>query len=268
MPACSTISRATSRDRYTVVAFDPRGNSRSPFTGEPGDLRVDVQADDAAAVISAAGSGPAYVFGTSGGGQIGLDLAARYPESVVALVAHEPPTTMLMDDPTAALAADRMIVDTYRREGVEAAMGVFFATNGLDEGAEHDGGPPDAAPTPEEAETFERVSGNFEYWLAHGMMPLSLYRPDVDALRAGRPRIIVGIGEESAGQVIHDMGMALAARLDTEPVVFPGDHMGFGPYAEAFAETLDRTFRPVADDGPRQPSLAAAMAGVRDANAM
>ena len=64
------------------------------------------------------------------------------------------------------------------------------------------------------------------------------------------------------------MGMALAAQLGTEPVVFPGDHMGFGPYAESFAETLDRTFRSVTDDEPRQPSLATAMAGVRDANAM
>ena len=45
-------------DRYTVVAIDPRGNSRSPFTGEPEDLRLDVQADDAAAVIRADGLRP------------------------------------------------------------------------------------------------------------------------------------------------------------------------------------------------------------------
>ena len=230
-------------DRYTVVAFDPRGNSRSPFAGEPKALRVDVQADDAAALIREIGAGPAYVFGTSGGAQIGLDLAVRYPELVVALVAHEPPTTMLLEDPSAALAADRMIADTYRREGVDAAMAAFFAMSGLEDDVDQDGGSPDAAPTPEESETFERVSGNFEYWLAHGMMPLSLYRPDVDALRIGRPRIVVGLGEESAGQVIHDMGMALAGQLDTEPVAFPGDHMGFGPYAEPFAETLDQTFR-------------------------
>ena len=69
-------------DRYTVVAYDPRGNSRSTFDGEPEELSLDVQADDAAALIGALGGGPAYVFGTSGGAQIGLNLAARYPELV------------------------------------------------------------------------------------------------------------------------------------------------------------------------------------------
>ena len=100
--------------------------------------------------------------------------------------------------------------------------------------------PADLVPTPEEAATFERVSGNFEYWLAHGMLPLSLYRPDVEALRAGEPRIVVGIGEQSAGQMIHDMGVALARALGTEPVAFPGDHMGFETDTEAFAETLHK----------------------------
>ena len=226
-------------DRYTVVAYDPRGNSRSRFDGEPEGLVLDVQADDAAALIRALGAGPVAVFGTSGGAQIGLDLAARYPDLVTVLVAHEPPTIMLLDDPSAALAADQEIFDTYRREGVDAAMQRFFAMNGLEDETELGDAPPDFAPTPEEAETFERVAGNFEYWLAHGMIPLSLYRPDVEALRAGTPRVVVGIGEQSTGQIIHDMGMALARQLGTEPVVFPGDHMGFGTQPEAFAAVLD-----------------------------
>ncbi len=225
-------------DRYTVVAYDPRGNSRSGFDGEPDDLVLDVQGDDAAALIRALGAGSVDVFGTSGGAQIGLNLAARYPDLVTALVAHEPPTIMLLDDHSVALAADQEIYDTYRREGVDAAMQRFFALNALDDEAEHGDGPPDFASSPEEAATMERVSGNFEYWLAHGMIPLSLYRPEVESLRAGRPRVTVGIGEQSAGQIIHDMGMALAARLGTEPVFFPGDHMGFGMHAEAFAEVL------------------------------
>ena len=88
-------------DRYTVVAYDPRGNSRSTFDGEPEELSLDVQADDAAALIGALGGGPAYVFGTSGGAQIGLNLAARHPDLVRIVVAHEPPAIMLLDDPSA-----------------------------------------------------------------------------------------------------------------------------------------------------------------------
>ena len=234
-------------DRYTVVAYDPRGNSRSTFDGEPEGLVLDVQGDDAAALIQALGGGPAAVFGTSGGAQIGLNLAARYPDLVTVLVAHEPPAIMLLDDPSAALAADQELYDTYRREGVEAAMERFFAMNGLEDEADHGDASPAFAPTPEEAATFERVSGNFEYWLAHGMIPLSLYRPDVEALRTGAPRVVVGIGEQSTGLPIHEMSMALARHLGTEPVVFPGDHMGFGTDAEAFAEVLDQSVK--APDG-------------------
>lgn len=227
-------------DRYTVVAYDPRGNSRSTFDGPPAGLDVDVQAEDAAALIAALDLGPAHVFGTSGGAQIGLNLAARHPELVRTLVAHEPPTVMLLDDPAPALAADQDLHDTYRRDGAEAAMQKFFADNGLEAGAEEGGGPPAFEMPPEAAETFARVSGNFEYWLAHGMLPLAHYRPDVEALRRGAPRIVVGLGEQSVGQPIHAMGSALASRLGTPPIDFPGDHMGFESQAEPFAATLHR----------------------------
>ncbi|MER8429204.1 alpha/beta fold hydrolase [Mesorhizobium caraganae] len=228
-------------DRYTVVAYDPRGNSRSTFDGPPQEQDLDVHGDDAARLIDALGAGPAYVFGTSGGAQIGLNLAARHPGRVRALVAHEPPSMMLLEDPAPALAGMRDLHDTYRSHGVEAAMQKFFSENGLSEGPGQDeagpqDGPPSFVPSPEEAETFARVSGNFEYWLAHGVMPLSLYRPDVEALR-GRP-VVVGIGEESIGQPIDGMGKALADRLGTKRAAFPGDHMGFAPYPDRFAETL------------------------------
>lgn len=226
-------------DRYTVVAYDPRGNSRSTFDGEIRPLLMDEQADDAARLIEALGGGPAYVFGTSGGGQIGLNLVARHPKLVRALVAHEPPTIMLLDDPSEALAADKDLYDTYVRDGVDAAMGKFFAENGLEEDAER--APPEFEMPPEEMETFARVSGNFEYWLAHGMMPLSLYEPDVEALRNGSPRVVVAIGEQSVGQPIEAMGLALTKKLGIEPVPFPGDHMGFGPQAAEFAEALHKS---------------------------
>lgn len=230
-------------DRYTVVAYDPRGNSRSTFDGQPETQDLDVHGDDAARLIEALGAGPAYVFGTSGGAQIGLNLAARHPGRVRVLVAHEPPSMMLLEDPSQALAGMRDLHDTYRSHGVEAAMQKFFSDHGLSAGPEQeDAGPQEAppqfAPTPEEAETFARVSGNFEYWLAHGIMPLSLYRPDVEMLR-GTP-VVVGIGEESIGQPIDGMGKALAEKLGTERVAFPGDHMGFAPYPDRFAETLHR----------------------------
>jgi pimeloyl-ACP methyl ester carboxylesterase len=226
-------------DRYRVITFDPRGNSRSPFDGEVQPLDVDVQADDVAALITALGGGPAQVFGTSGGAQIGLNLAARHPKLVATVVAHEPPTILLLDDPAPEIAADQALIDTYRRDGVEAAMGQFFTMNGLGDETE---APPEMEMPPEAMETFARVSGNFEYWLAGGMVALDRYVPDVAALKAGAPRIVVAIGEDSSGQPIEAMGKALAKQLDIAPTPFPGDHMGFEMRAEAFADTLQRTF--------------------------
>jgi len=93
-------------DGYTVVAYDPRGNSRSTFDGEPEEQRLDVHGDDAAQLIEALGDGPAYVFGNSGGAQIGLNLTARYSERVRVLVAHEPSCVMMLPEPSEALASD------------------------------------------------------------------------------------------------------------------------------------------------------------------
>jgi pimeloyl-ACP methyl ester carboxylesterase len=226
-------------DRYTVVTYDPRGNSRSPFQGP---LDVDQQADDAAALIEAVGD-PAFVFGTSGGAQIALNLAVRHASLVRGVVAHEPPAILLLEDPASALAEEQELYDTYRRDGVEAAMAKFFADNGLD-GENEEEAAPDVPPmSPEDMETFGRVSGNFEYWLAEGMIPLAHYKPDVDALKKpGAPRIVVAIGEASADQPIDAMGRALAERLGRTPASFPGDHMGFGSHATAFAEALHRAF--------------------------
>src|SRR5919201_4117294 len=53
-------------DRYTVVAYDQRGHSRSPLEGEPEDIPVALHADDAAAVLAAVDSEPAFVYGNSG----------------------------------------------------------------------------------------------------------------------------------------------------------------------------------------------------------
>lgn len=232
-------------ERYRVVSYDPRGNSRTTFDAEPTPIDVDQQADDAAALIAHIG-GPAYVFGTSGGAHIGLSLAARHPDLVIALVAHEPPSMMLLPDPEPSLAFDRALHHTYKTQGVDAAMGMFFSSAGLDGGDAPEGDAPSFDPSdmpPEAAETFSRVSGNFEYWLAHGMLPLSTYVPDVATLKAGTPKIVVAIGEASAGLPIHEMSTALAVALGSKPLGFPGDHVGFENQPAEFASKLDAAFK-------------------------
>lgn len=68
--------------------------------------------------------------------------------------------------------------------------------------------------------------GNLDFFLTHGVKPISLYVPDVASLRAGSVRIVVGIGETSTGQLAHRTAVALAERFGAVPVTFPGDHGG------------------------------------------
>ena len=226
-------------DRYTVAAVDPRGNSRSVLDGAREEQRLDLHGDDMARIIEALGDEPAYVFGSSGGAQIGLNLAARHPERVRALVAHEPPCVKMLPDPTQTLAGNRAVADAYRSGGVAAAMQKFAEVAGFAGGPQRQGPPP----PPEVQETFKRIEGNMDYFFACGLVPLSLYEPDVSALRSGPVRVVVGVGEESVGQTAYRTAVALSEKLGDPPALFPGDHGGYGPQAEAFAATLDRVLR-------------------------
>jgi pimeloyl-ACP methyl ester carboxylesterase len=224
-------------DRYTVVPYDPRGNSRSVPDDPSKDQDLDVHGDDAAALLAAVTSEPAYVLGSSGGAQIGLNLAARHPARVHTLVAHEPPCAELLPDAAEVLAGMEEANQTYRTQGVEAGLKRFEAVIGM---AERPPEPPPGEPTPEMLESWARISGNLEFFLAHGIRPITGYTPDVAALRGGSARIVVGIGETSVGQMAHRAAVALAERLGTPPVTFPGDHGGFGSQPGRFAEALHK----------------------------
>jgi pimeloyl-ACP methyl ester carboxylesterase len=196
---------------------------------------MDVHGDDMARILEAVSSGPAFVFGNSGGAQIGLNLAARHPDKVRVLVAHEPPCISLLPDAEAKLAESRAVVEAYRTGGVGAAMQKFAEMSGL-QGPP----PPTDTPPPEAMAAMARIGGNMDYFLGQGVWPISTYRPDLAALKAGAPRIEVGIGADSAGEVAHDSALALATALGKPATTFPGDHGGFGAHSAAFAKALDQ----------------------------
>jgi len=227
-------------DRYTVVRYDPRGLSRSALDRPPDELSIETQADDAHRLLAAMGSEPAYVFGTSGGAQVGLSLAASHPEQVDTLVAHEPPAAELLPDSVQHRTFPREVYDIYKREGVGPAMGTFLARVGMGGGQEPAGPPSD--PPPEAQEAMARMQRNVEFWLAHTFLGIGTFVPDIAALRSASSRVVVAVGQETEGLLIQ-CGRALAERLGTQPVTFPGDHGGFNGQPAAFAEKLDQVLR-------------------------
>ena len=61
------FAKALSGD-FTVVTYDRRGFSRSPATGPVDDDRLlDIDVDDARALLRAHGDRPGFVFGSSAG---------------------------------------------------------------------------------------------------------------------------------------------------------------------------------------------------------
>jgi pimeloyl-ACP methyl ester carboxylesterase len=220
-------------DRYTVVTYDCRGNSRSASDGSNGDVTVEVLADDARRLLDVTGPEPAYVLGSSGGATYGLDLVARHPGRVHTLVAHEPPVSSLLPDADRWHAFNESIGAAYRNEGVYAAMQTFGAGTGLGGSGARD------ATTPEAIAATSRMLGNLELFASRLIPVVGNYVPDIAALRASSTRIVVGVGQGSTPEMLpYRTAHALAGELGVSPTVFPGDHGGFGSDPDAFAAKL------------------------------
>jgi clorobiocin biosynthesis protein CloN7 len=216
---------------YTVVTYDPRGFARSTIEDRNQDGEPDLLADDVRRVLEAVGQGPAHVFGSSGGAISGLALVTRYPDQVRTLVAHEPPLALLLPDAADARSVMHDIYDTYRNVDTAAAWAEFFAFTGM---SPPPGGGDASPPSAEMVATSERFFG-------HGLLPIALYEPDLSALQGGPARVVVAGGTTSKGEFPQRTAAALAGRLGTSLVDFPGGHTGFASDATDFAAVLRHT---------------------------
>jgi pimeloyl-ACP methyl ester carboxylesterase len=224
---------------YTVVAYDPRGNSRSRYDGDATDECIEQSAEDALALIDAVGGPePAYVFGSSSGAITGLELITRYPDRVRMLVAHEPPCTEVLPDADDARAFFDEVYDTYRTDGLTAADVVFMMGTGMD----GDAMPPLEDLLPEYRELAERMQANAANFYEHKLLPFTRYEPDLDALKRVADRIVPAAGLDSHPQLPGRPIEVIANHLGWPVVLFPGGHGGYsshpGPFATHLAHLL------------------------------
>ena len=238
----------------TVVTYDPRGSERSQTSDPSSAVTPDDHAEDLHRIIEALDAAPVDMFASSGGAVNALALIARHPGDVRKLVAHEPPVASILPDREGALAVSRAVHETYQRSGWGAGMAHFIAM------VSHKGpmklefasqpGPDPAMfgmPTDDDGSRTDPLLGQ-------GIITTSHYEPDFDALRATSTRIVLAAGVTSEGEMASRGAHAVAERLGTEPVIFPGDHSGFlgGEYGQsgepdAFARKLRRVLEGEAD---------------------
>lgn len=232
----------------TVVTFDPRGIERSVNQGSDLSL-VDQNVEDLHAVIEAIrdefGGRAIDVFASSGGAVTALALVAARPDDIRTLVAHEPPSLGVLDDREAAQSAWGAVRRTYQDHGGTAGMAHFIALT-----SHHGPFPDDWAdqPGPDPA-TFGMPSGDDgsrdDPLLGQGDDGVPDHPLPLDGVAASSTRVVIGVGEETGQQMTGRTSRAVAQRLGTEVVVFPGDHGGFlgGEYGQmgqpdAFAARL------------------------------
>jgi pimeloyl-ACP methyl ester carboxylesterase len=245
MDASGFRALAPHLDDRTVVTYDPRGLGRSVRHDGRTESDPEVQARDLHALVSELGAGPVDVLASSGGAVTGLAWVAAFPDDVATLVAHEPPLIPVLPDAEAAVRGYDRARAAYAERGWGAGMAAFIGfTSWPGEFTDEFF----AQPLPDPAAfgmPTEDDGSRDDPILSTRSLPVVRYEVDVPALEKAPTRIVMAVGEESAGIFTDRTTRVVAASLGQEPVVFPGGHGGFaaedGPWpgqATAFAARL------------------------------
>ena len=210
-----------------------RSKNSAPADGPFDDEHiVEVFADDVHRLLAAVTKEKAFVFGSSGGAVIGLELVTRHPDQLDTFVSHEPPSPTLQPDSAHVRSEMERISEIYSKAGIGPAVEIFSALT-------RSGPPPDPAEqTPQVQADMMRMMANMDLFFGPYMLAIARYEPDFAALKNGPCRIVAAVGDASRGEMAHDGGLGLAKRLGTEAAVFPGDHGGFASHAAEFAVRL------------------------------
>lgn len=221
-------------DEFTTVSYDRRGNSRSPAPAGWTQTSIEEQAADAAGLLTALGRQEVVVFGTSGGGAIGLELVRRHPEVAAGAVLHEPFLPHVLGERWAQIQAQNRAAfePVLASGGPRALMEAWLrALRG------------EAGYAALDAALRARVLGNGPTFLIEDAA-YPRYRPADAAVQAIRRPIHVLVGEAGAPWA-PPMAAWLAEVLGTEVKRVPGGHGAYIDNPAEFAMALRPLLREV-----------------------
>jgi len=233
-------SAALLSERYQVITFDRRGNSRSTRR-DPQNFEVAQQARDALAVLGAAGHCSGLVFGTSAGAVIALEMARRHPSAIEAAVIHEPPVVRVTPDAETLCTAFAEVYRTAWADGPQQGMAAFAAL------AFGDDAIPARALAPADDGLAQRLAGNFEFFVRWEMLPLSMYEPDIQAIRDNGVAIVMAASRLTldGNKFYGTTASVLAGQLGCRLAILPGHHLSYLDQPAEWSLALDAAFQEV-----------------------
>jgi pimeloyl-ACP methyl ester carboxylesterase len=218
-------------DAYTIVTYDRRGYTRSPIASisEQEIIDIETQTDDIRTLLETITKEPVYVFGSSIGAVITLDLAGRYPLLVKKVIAHEPPLINLL--PKSERAGK--VPELKQNETPFQAMQRFTATLGL-------------VPKNLVGQTFMHVSrdsikrktADTKFFLEHEAKGVDSYHLDLEKIRSVSSKIVIVGGKESRGNFLYDLAIKTAKDIESRFFEVVGHHIGYGQYPEEFCKKI------------------------------
>lgn len=120
--------------------------------------------------------------------------------------------------------------EIYRREGVVGAAQKMMANTSADLS--------DREPDLELSQPTAQRTANLAFFYAHDAPAVRRYRLDLAALAAAPTRIVAAAGVASRETWVHHCADALADRLGSQVIEFPGVHNGYIFHPKGFTLKL------------------------------
>lgn len=235
-------------DEFKVIIYDRRANARSTMN-DPQNFEISQQSRDAVAVLHAVGEESAFVFGNSSGAVIALDMAKTQPQSVRAVVAHEPPIARLHSQnkkwrrffarcylaafrfgPSLGALKFMLGIQVPVRKLIKAQIEALnYAKGRRKPSDEHRIHSKDAT----------------DFLIKQELLPVTNYLPDVQRIRENGTRVFIAIGEWALNKKAWYVQIAqtLAEKLGCDMVTFPGHHGSYMDMPKEWAATLRSVLR-------------------------
>jgi len=210
--------------RYTVVSYDRRGYSRSDLDDPDEQISIHRHGDDLRLLIQALGREPVFVFGTSFGALVALDLAASAPTLIRTAVVHEPPLGQLLTGEQ----RQPFDINLAGKPDAGAALAAIANSVGVKRGL--DAGRPADRPGARQAD--------IELFVRRDVPAIADYHLDLARLAPLAGRLIVTGSEAGRDFYPYQCARLLAEATGAPFTELPGNHAGMLQQPAEFATVL------------------------------